>query len=151
MVLNPKGPAWDLVILEYLRCHFLSVTEWMGGWVSWLCLWNTLPCSYWFKLILEFTVCFLLVFIVMKGESMSQKQLSLVFQGHSVFAVNKQISGPSPALFEDREHTLQFSVTVAIFKVVWKFLKSNEPNEVIKAGYTDTRQNQQSLGRNDMN
>lgn len=56
---------------------------------------------------------------------------------------NKQTkSCPFPAPFEGREHTLQFSVTVAIFKVVWKFLKLNEPNEVIKAGYTDTHQSQ---------
>lgn len=86
-----------------------------------------------------------------KGENMSQTQLSLVFQGHFVFVVNKWISVPSQLVFEDREHTLQFSVTVAIFKMVWKFLKLNELNEVIKVGYTDTRQNQQSLGRNDMN
>lgn len=31
MILNPKGPVWDLVIHTQLRCNFLPVTEWTRG------------------------------------------------------------------------------------------------------------------------
>ena len=55
------------------------------------------------------------------------------------------MNSPPPDCFKGRERTLEFSVTVAIFKMLWKCLKSNEPGGLIRAGNTSTCQSKYSL------